>query len=115
VLPVAASGLAYGLALRATGAGPGVLGGWPLLAAITLAQVTPGLPIGTGVYYFVCAWGARELGVADAPAAALAVLTHAATGAVNLLVGAASALVHRRFFRELLAWRRARRASVPAA
>lgn len=109
-LPVVASGLAYGLALRAIGAGPGVLGGWPLLAAITLAQVTPGLPIGTGVYYFVCAWGARELGVEASAAAALAVLSHATTAVVNLLVGAVSALVHRRFFGELLAWRRARRA-----
>lgn len=113
--PVVLGGIAYGLALSRMGAAPGVVGGWPLLAAITLAQVTPGLPIGTGVYYFVCAWAAREMGVSASQAAALALLSHATGVVTNLTVGLGSALVHRRFFAELVAWRRARQAAARPA
>lgn len=104
--PVAAGGLAYGLPLAHAGAAGGVLGGWPLLAAITLGQLTPGLPVGTGVYVLVCAWGARALGVDAADAAAIAVLTHIGSVLANLGVGLASAARNRREIRGFLAFRR---------
>jgi glycosyltransferase 2 family protein len=106
--PVGAAGLAYGLALAHVGAVAGAAGGWLLLAAVTLGQITPGLPIGTGVYFLVCSWGARALGASAAQAAAVAVLTHAATVLANLAVGAVSALRHRQQIREFLAFRRVR-------
>lgn len=104
--PMAASSLAFGLALAHMGAPAGVWGGGLLLAAITLAQFTPGLPIGTGVYYTVAAWAARQLGVGAADAAALAALTHAATVVSHLSVGLAAAIAHRRELPALLPRRR---------
>jgi hypothetical protein len=71
-------------------------------------QLTPGLPIGVGVHYMVCSWGARELGVSAEHAAALAALTHAATVVVHLLLGVGSALIQRDALRSLLKLRRAR-------
>ncbi len=105
--PPAAAGLAYGLSLAFVGAEAGLAGGWLLLGAITLGQFTPGLPIGTGVYLLACTWAARALGASEAEAAAIAVLSHAATVLVNLAVGLVSALIHRRALREFLALRRA--------
>jgi hypothetical protein len=113
--PVAANGLAYGLALVHAGAASGLWGGWLLLGALTLGQFTPGLPVGTGVYLLVCSWAARALGADDGSAAAVAVLTHVGTFAANLTVGAVSALIHRREIRGLFSLRRSLRAQSPAA
>ena len=107
--PVAANGLAYGLALVSTGAETGVWGGWLLLGALTLGQFTPGLPVGTGVYLLVCSWAARALGADDGSAAAVAVLTHIATFTANLTVGAVSAVIHRQEIRGLFTLRRSLR------
>lgn len=106
--PVIASSLAFGLALVHMGAPTGLWGGGLLLAAITLAQFTPGLPIGAGVYYAVAAWAARELGVAASDAAALAALTHASTVVAHLSIGLAAALANRRELPALLPRRRRR-------
>jgi hypothetical protein len=100
--PVAASALAYGLALGALDARTGVLGGGLLLGAITLAQFTPGLPIGAGVHYVVAAWAARELGVTEPHAVALAALTHASTVVAHLAFGVTAALARRRELSALL-------------
>jgi glycosyltransferase 2 family protein len=104
--PVAAAGLAYGLALAHAGASSGVAGGWLLLGALTLGQFTPGLPVGAGVYMFVCSWAARSLGASDGAAAAVAVLSQLGAVAANLGVGAVSATLYRRELREILRWRR---------
>jgi glycosyltransferase 2 family protein len=104
--PVSAAGLAYGLALAHAGASSGLAGGWLLLGALTLGQFTPGLPVGTGVFLFVCSWAARTLGADDASAATIAVLTHTGSVLANLAVGAVSALIHRRELREFLRLRR---------
>lgn len=106
--PVTAGGLAYGLALAHAGAASGLAGGWLLLGALTLGQFTPGLPVGTGVFLFVCSWAARTLGADDASAATIAVLTHTGSVLANLGVGAVSALIHRRELREFLRLRRQR-------
>jgi hypothetical protein len=114
--PVAAAGLAYGLALAHAGAPSGVLGGWLLLGALTLGQFTPGLPVGAGVYLFVCSWAARTLGASDAAAAAVAVLSHAGAVIANLAVGSVSAVRYRGELREVLRWRRgARSGGTPSA
>ena len=115
MLPVAANGLAYGLALVHGGAQSGLWGGWLLLGALTLGQFTPGLPVGTGVYLLVCSWAARALGADDGSAAAIAVLTHVGTFAANLTVGAISALIHRREIRGLFSLRRSLRTGPPGA
>jgi glycosyltransferase 2 family protein len=104
---VLASSIAYGLALRHVGIEAYLLGGGLLLGAITLAQFTPGLPIGTGLYYLASAGAARALGASDDQAAAVAVLSHAATALTHLLVGAGSALAHHDRLRDLLRMRRA--------
>jgi hypothetical protein len=113
--PVAANGLAYGLALVHAGAQAGLWGGWLLLGALTLGQFTPGLPVGTGVYLLVCSWAARALGADDGSAAAVAVLTHAGAVISNLLVGAVSALLHRREIGGLFSLRRSGAAAAAAA
>jgi hypothetical protein len=115
MLPVAANGLAYGLALVHGGAQSGLWGGWLLLGALTLGQFTPGLPVGTGVYLLVCSWAARALGADDGSAAAIAVLTHVGTFAANLTVGAISALIHRREIRGLFSLRGSLRTGPPGA
>jgi glycosyltransferase 2 family protein len=106
--PIAAAGLAYGIALAAVGAEAGVAGGWLLLGAITLGQFTPGLPVGTGVYLLACTWAARALGASEAEAAALSVLSHVATVLTNLGVGLVSALLHRQELAAFMAARRRR-------
>jgi len=95
---------AYALPLRAAGVPPS--GGAVLVAVLTFGQLTPGLPIGTGVYWSLAAWAARELGASAPDAAAIAVLTHAAMVVVNLVVGGASALFRRGALAELVRRRR---------
>jgi glycosyltransferase 2 family protein len=105
--PALTSALAYGLALRSFGVGAGLVGGAVILGVVTLGQFTPGLPVGTGVYWFLCSWAARQLGAAADDAAALAALSHASTVAAHLVVGASSALFRRRDLAALLRERRA--------
>lgn len=105
-LPPLAAASAYALPLAAFGVPAPVRGGAVLLAVITFGQLTPGLPVGTGVYYALAAYAARQLGASDADAAALAVLTHAATVGTLIAVGAVSAAVRRSALRELLRRRR---------
>ncbi len=95
---------AYAIPLRT--AGVGAAGGAVLVAVLTFGQLTPGLPIGTGVYWSLGAWASRELGAAPADAAAIAVLTHASMVAASLAVGTVSALVRRRAVVELVRRRR---------
>lgn len=105
-LPALVAALAYGLPLAALDVERSAAGGALLVAVITFGQLTPGLPIGTGVYWSLAAWAARELGAAPADAAAVAVLTHAGTVSANLAVGATSALVRRADLAELFRRRR---------
>ncbi|HET8541730.1 MAG TPA: UPF0104 family protein, partial [Anaeromyxobacter sp.] len=105
-LPTLAAAAAYGLPLRAVGVEGSAAGGAVLLAVLTFGQLTPGLPVGTGVYWSLAAWTARTLGAAPADAAAVAVLSHAAMVGANLAVGAASAAARRGALRELLRRRR---------
>jgi hypothetical protein len=106
IAPMAAGAIGYGAGLLGCGSPAGLLGGPLLLAAITFGQFTPGLPVGMGVHYFVCAWAARQLGVNAADAAALAALSHAATAVTHLLLGSASAVAHRDTLRALVRLRR---------
>jgi hypothetical protein len=106
VLPPLVAAAAYGLPLRAVGVEGSVAGGAILLAVLTFGQLTPGLPVGTGVYWSLAAWASRALGAGPADAAAIAVLTHAAMVAASLAVGAASAVARRGALRELLRRRR---------
>jgi len=93
--PVCASALAYGLALQVLGVERGLFAGGIVLGAISLGQLTPGLPIGMGMYYLTSSWAARTLGASEAEAAAFATLPHVATFSTQLLVGFVSLLVHR--------------------
>lgn len=88
--PVLAPALAYGLALQGLGVPGGVFAGPVVLAAISLGQSTPGIPVGMGVYYFVTSWAARELGAPEESAAAFSVLTHLATIFTMVAVGSIS-------------------------
>jgi glycosyltransferase 2 family protein len=105
-LPALAVSTAYTLPLRACGVEAGLGGGAMLVAVLTFGQLTPGLPIGTGVYWSLAAWAARTLGAAPADAAAVAVLSHGAMVAASLLVGGVSALVRRSALGDLLRRRR---------
>jgi glycosyltransferase 2 family protein len=104
-LPVLASALAYGLALRHLGDYGFLLGGGLLVGAVTFTQMTPGLPSSLGLYYFVCAAAARALGVPDEQAAALAFLSHISQVAGHILVGLSSAIAHHDGLRDLLRFR----------
>jgi hypothetical protein len=106
VAPAVTAALAYTVPLAAFGVGEGVAGGAVLVAVITFGQLTPGLPVGTGVYWSLAAWGARRLGATPDDAAALAVLTHAAMVVASIVVGAVSAIARRGALRELLRRRR---------
>jgi hypothetical protein len=94
-LPAVGAAVAYGFPLRAVGVGESAAGGALLVAVIAFGQLTPGLPIGAGVYWSLAAWAARQLGASAEDAAALAILTHAGMVATSLAVGGASALVRR--------------------
>lgn len=105
--PVLAPAIAYGVALQALGVKNGLFAGGIVLGAISLGQLTPGLPVGMGMYYLTTSWAARSLGATPAQAAAFAALTHVATFTTQLLVGAISLAIHRIKPRELLREREA--------
>ena len=105
--PVLAAALAYGVALQALGVPNGIVSGVIVLGAIALGQLTPGLPIGLGMYYLLSSWAARALGASESQAAALSVLTHFATFGTNLLVGLVSLLSQKMGLKELLRGKRA--------
>ncbi|BDG04883.1 lysylphosphatidylglycerol synthase domain-containing protein [Anaeromyxobacter oryzae] len=107
LLPPLTSAAAYALPLAAFGVDGAPAGGAIILALVTFGQLTPGLPVGTGVYYALAAYAARRLGASAEQAAALAVLTHLSTVATLVLVGLASALVRRGALADLLRRRRA--------
>ncbi len=103
--PVLASAMAYGVALHFLGVPRGLFAGGVVLGAVSLGQLTPGLPIGMGMYYLTSSWAARSLGASGAEAASFAALTHLATASTQLLVGFVSLLSQRIRPRELLAQR----------
>jgi len=105
-LPPLASSAAYALPLAAAGVSAPFTGGALVLAAVTLGQLTPGLPIGAGVHYALASWAARALGVPARDAAALAMLTHAGGVLAAIAVGLASAAARRGALRDLWAERR---------
>jgi glycosyltransferase 2 family protein len=104
--PALTSAAAYGFPLRAAGVEGSAAAGALLVAVITFGQLTPGLPVGAGVYWGLSAWAARRLGASDEDAAALAVLSHAGMVASSLAVGLVSALVRRAALVDLLRRRR---------
>jgi glycosyltransferase 2 family protein len=106
LLPPLTAACAYALPLRAFGVEAPLAGGAIVLALLTFGQLTPGLPVGTGVYYALTAYGARRLGAAPADAAALAVLSHAATVLTFVVIGLLSALARRGALGELVRRRR---------
>jgi glycosyltransferase 2 family protein len=93
--PVLAPTLAYGWALAGVGVPGGIFAGAVVLGAIALGQGTPGVPAGTGIYYFVTSWAARNLGARPEDAAAFAALTHLCTLSTFLLVGAGSVWIRK--------------------
>jgi len=105
-LPALVAALAYAVALRGVGVERSLGGGAVLVAVLTFGQLTPGLPVGTGVYWSLAAWAARALGASASDAAAVAILSHAGMVAASLLVGAASALARRGDLAELFRRRR---------
>ncbi len=106
--PVLAPALAYGLAMRGIGVKNGLFAGAVVLGAIALGQATPGIPAGTGIYYFVTSWTARNLGAAPDDAAAFAALTHLGTITSQILVGGTSVWIRR------IRWRDLKRTTVEA-
>lgn len=106
---VLAPALAYGIALRGLDVPGGLFAGAVVLGAIALGQMAPGIPAGTGLYYFFTNWAARSLGASEADAAAYSTLTHLATVMTQITVGAVS--VSRRKFN----WKDLRRRGKAAA
>jgi glycosyltransferase 2 family protein len=102
--PALTAAAAYSFPLTAFGVP--AAGGAVVVAVVTFGQLTPGLPVGTGVYWGLAAWTARHLGAAPEDAAALAVLTHAAMVAASVTVGMASAIARRGTLAELVRRRR---------
>lgn len=100
-LPVLSSVVAYGIALESIGVTDGRYAGPIVIAAISLGQSAVGLPAGMGVYYFLSSWTARKLGAGSDEAAAFAALSHAATVAAQVSVGAASLWVRKIKWHEL--------------
>ncbi|MBI3183969.1 MAG: flippase-like domain-containing protein [Myxococcales bacterium] len=107
--PVLAPALGYGLALQSVGVKGGLFAGAVMLGAIAVGQLAPGLPVATGMYYFVTSWTARSLGASPDDAAAFAVATHLSTVATQTMVGLVSVLVRR------IRWRDLRRGTGAAA
>jgi hypothetical protein len=106
ILPALAAAAAYVLPLHALGVPRALSGGALLVAVIAFGQLTPGLPIGAGVYWSLASWAGRQLGASAEDAAALAILTHAGMVVVALAVGAASAVARRGDVAELFRRRR---------
>jgi uncharacterized protein (TIRG00374 family) len=85
------SALAYACALHAFGLGGlGVEGALALTATVFLAVALPSAPSSLGVYHAAVTWLLAALGAPPAPAAALAVATHALSTLVSIAAGAAS-------------------------
>jgi uncharacterized membrane protein YbhN (UPF0104 family) len=99
--PVLAPATAYGLGLSAIGVEGGLFAGIVVLGAIAMGQATPGLPAGTGIYYFVTSWAARNLGASPEDAAAYAMLTHLGTILTQIAVGGVSVWVRKIRWRDL--------------
>jgi hypothetical protein len=99
--PVLAPTLAYGLGLQAIGVFGGLFAGAVMLGAIALGQLTPGIPAGTGIYYFVTSWAARSLGASAEDAAAYSALTHLATVTTQIGVGGISVWARKLRWRDL--------------
>ena len=95
VPPVLAPALAYGIALQGIGVQAGLFAGAVVLGAIALGQAAPGLPAGTGIYFFVTSYVARNLGASPDDAAAFAVLTNLGTVLSQVLIGAVSVWVRK--------------------
>jgi len=106
LLPALGAAIAYALPLRALGVPESAAGGALLVAVIAFGQLTPGLPVGAGVYWSLASWAARQLGATAEDAAALAILTHLGMVAAGLVVGAASAVTRRATVVELVRRRR---------
>lgn len=106
VLPALAAAVAYALPLRALGVAESAAGGALLVSVVAFGQLTPGFPVGAGLYWALAAWAARQLGAAPEDAAALAILTHAGMVAVGIALGGASALARRSDVVELFRRRR---------
>jgi hypothetical protein len=104
--PVLCAALAYGIAMWGLDVPRGLLAGGLVLGTISLGQVTLGLPVGIGLYYFLAGFAARSLGATEGQAAALATLTHLTTVATNVAVGLVSAFLQRGQVREILSARR---------
>jgi hypothetical protein len=110
--PALTAAASYAIPLASFGVERPLAGGALVVAVITFGQLTPGLPVGTGVYWALSSWAARRLGASAEDAAALALLTHAGMVGTQLVVGGFSALVRRGALRDLL---RRRRTLVEAA
>ena len=106
LLPALGAAIAYALPLRALGVPESAAGGALLVAVIAFGQLTPGLPVGAGVYWSLASWAARQLGATAEDAAALAILTHLGSVGAGLVVGAASAVARRATVVELVRRRR---------
>ncbi|HEX9399920.1 MAG TPA: lysylphosphatidylglycerol synthase domain-containing protein [Anaeromyxobacter sp.] len=106
LLPALGAGIAYALPLRAMALPDSATGGALLVAVIAFGQLTPGLPVGAGVYWSLASWAARQLGATAEDAAALAILTHLGMVGAGLAVGAASAVARRATVVELVRRRR---------
>ncbi|HYG68090.1 MAG TPA: lysylphosphatidylglycerol synthase domain-containing protein [Anaeromyxobacteraceae bacterium] len=104
--PALTAAASYAIPLAAFGVERPLAGGALVVAVITFGQLTPGLPVGTGVYWALSSWAARRLGASAADAAALALVTHAGMVASQVVVGGISALVRRGALRDLLRRRR---------
>jgi hypothetical protein len=104
--PALTAAASYAVPLDAFGVERPLAGGALVVAVITFGQLTPGLPVGTGVYWALSSWAARRLGAPAEDAAALALVTHAGMVGTQLVVGGISALVRRGALRELLRRRR---------
>jgi glycosyltransferase 2 family protein len=106
VLPAVTAAAAYALPLSALGVREPLAAGALLVSVIAFGQLTPGLPVGAGVYWSLAAWAARQLGASAEDAAALAILTHVGMVVVGLAVGGASAIARRADVAELFRRRR---------
>lgn len=110
--PALTAAASYAVPLASFGVERPLAGGALVVAVITFGQLTPGLPVGTGLYWALSSWAARRLGASADDAAALALVTHAGMVATQLLVGGCSAVVRRGALRDLI---RRRRTLVEAA
>ena len=90
VLPVAASAVGYGFGLKSMGIAGGLWAGPIILGAIALGQCLLFVPAGTGLYYVATTFAAIQLGASPEQAAVFTALSHLATLAVQVGLGAIS-------------------------